>query len=64
MIFKMKKTLITLCLTLGFTLLIPTAAIAGRGYQIVSWANPDLLNCYQMGKTSLGVPVWQCFDPY
>ena len=61
---KMKKTLFSICVFLGLSLLVPTAAMAGRGYQIVSWTNPDLLNCYQMGTTSLGVPVWQCFDPY
>ena len=61
---KIKKTLFSICVFLGLSLLVPTAAMAGRGYQIVSWTNPDLLNCYQMGTTSLGVPVWQCFDPY
>ena len=60
----MKKKLFSVFLFLGLSTILPSAAMAGRGYQIVSWTNPDLLNCYQMGTTRLGVPVWQCFDPF
>ena len=45
-------------------LTLPSYIFAGRAYQVVSWTCPDLLNCYQIGTSMLGVPVWQCVDPY
>ena len=37
---------------------------SGRCWQEVDYINPDYLQCYQMGTSRMGVPIWQCCDDY